>query len=365
MTNCVKRIMSTRDRCISMLKMDKFLADANWDLVQSNTSIKHPYQIQMSGRDLDSDDDTYMGYRYTTCPDCEREIPNEPTKKEFAEMMREANQRVLKALKISYWRQYEHGKISKDGVRTLVQAVEVAADLDDGKINIEQLGTLWKPKAHAIWLRRKLVDMLTTDAANAQVPRDPHRQLWYRVVTNSWFDAFIYFAILCNTPVILCEVVLRGPVSTTVTYSIKMLNLFFYLIYFFEMVIKMYALTARGYFKSHWNRLDFVILLMATVDLILDVIDAATTWDKWNNLNTSVLTATKLLRMLRFIRLCKLARVSVPKVMSYIDRMIDVQLAFGYDVGKVSSDASTWVAPTRQTLDCHYSEDQTSDDFHS
>ncbi|VVC86450.1 unnamed protein product [Leptidea sinapis] len=200
MTNCVKRIMSTRDRCISMLKMDKFLADANWDLVQSNTSIKHPYQIQMSGRDLDSDDDTYMGYR-------------------------EANQRVLKALKISYWRQYEHGKISKDGVRTLVQAVEVAADLDDGKINIEQLGTLWKPKAHAIWLRRKLVDMLTTDAANAQVPRDPHRQRWYRVVTNSWFDAFIYFAILCNTPVILCEVVLRGPVSTTVTYSIKMLNL--------------------------------------------------------------------------------------------------------------------------------------------
>lgn len=39
-------------------------------------------------RDEDSDDDTYMGYRYTTCPDCEREIPNEPTKKEFAEMMR-------------------------------------------------------------------------------------------------------------------------------------------------------------------------------------------------------------------------------------------------------------------------------------
>lgn len=39
-------------------------------------------------RDEDSDDDTYMGYHYTTCPDCEREIPNEPTKKEFAEMMR-------------------------------------------------------------------------------------------------------------------------------------------------------------------------------------------------------------------------------------------------------------------------------------
>lgn len=42
----------------------------------------------MSGRDEDSDDDTYMGYHYTMCPDCETEIPNEPTKKEFAEMVR-------------------------------------------------------------------------------------------------------------------------------------------------------------------------------------------------------------------------------------------------------------------------------------
>lgn len=52
------------------------------------TTIKHPYLLQMSGRDDDDEDDAYMGYRYTTCPDCEREIPNEPTKKEFAEMMR-------------------------------------------------------------------------------------------------------------------------------------------------------------------------------------------------------------------------------------------------------------------------------------
>lgn len=29
-------------------------------------------------------------------------------------------------------------------------------------------------------------------------------------------------------------------------------------------------------------------------------------------------------------------RVSVPKIMAYIDRVIDIQLAFGYDVGKAS-----------------------------
>ncbi|CAG9571000.1 unnamed protein product [Danaus chrysippus] len=333
MTNCVKRIMLTRDRCISMLKMDKFLADANWDLVQAGTTIKHPYQIQMS-RDDDSDDETYMGYHYTTCPDCEREIPNEPTKKEFTEMMREANQRVLKAMKISYWRQYEHGKISKDGVRTLVQAVEVAADAEDGRINLDQLGNLWKPKAHAIWLRKKLVDMMMPEPANALVPRHPWRQWCYKVISNVWFDACIYIMILCNTPVILCEVMVKTPVSMKVVYTIKSMNLFFYFVYLLEMIVKMLGLSVKGYFKSHWNKLDFIILVMATGDLILDIIDALTTWNKWNNFNSSFLTATKLLRMLRFLRLCKLARVSVPKVMSYIDRMIDLQLAYGYDVGK-------------------------------
>ncbi|XP_050552394.1 sodium/hydrogen exchanger 10 [Spodoptera frugiperda] len=334
MTNCVKRIMMTRDRCISMLKMDKFLADANWDLVTVGTTIKHPYQLQMSGRDEDSEDDTYMGYHYTTCPDCEREIPNEPTKKEFAEMTKEAYQRVLKALKISYWRQYEHGKVSKDGVRVLVQAVEVAADSDDGRVNLDTLGTLWKPKAYAVWLRRKLVNVITPETANAQVPRQRWRQQCHRIVTTVWFDLFIYLMILCNTPVILCEVAMPAPVSPTAMITIKSLNLFFYTIYVLEMIMKMCAFGFCGYFKSHWNKLDFFIIVMATSDLVLDVLDALTTWDKWSNFNSSFITATKLLRMLRFLRLCKLARVSVPKIMAYIDRMIDIQLAFGYDVGK-------------------------------
>ncbi|KAH9629085.1 hypothetical protein HF086_008534 [Spodoptera exigua] len=124
------------------------------------------------------------------------------------------------------------------------------------------------------------------------------------------------------------------PVTATAMMTIKSLNLFFYIVYVLEMIIKMCAFGFCGYFKSHWNKLDFFIIVMATSDLVLDVLDALTTWDKWSNFNSSFITATKLLRMLRFLRLCKLARVSVPKIMAYIDRMIDIQLAFGYDVGK-------------------------------
>jgi hypothetical protein len=64
-------------------------------------------------------------------------------------------------MKISYWRQYEHGKISKEGVRTLVQAVEVAADSDDARVNLEQLGTLWKPKVTTRSVYLTLIFFLT------------------------------------------------------------------------------------------------------------------------------------------------------------------------------------------------------------
>lgn len=67
-------------------------------------------------------------------------------------------------MKISYWRQYEHGKISKDGVRTLVQAVEVAADADDARVNLDQLASLWRPKVlkhvlYVIMITCKLVNL--------------------------------------------------------------------------------------------------------------------------------------------------------------------------------------------------------------
>lgn len=80
-------------------------------------------------------------------------------------------------------------------------------------------------QAHAVWLRRKLVDMMMPDPANAQVPRHEWRQMCYRLVSNVWFDGFIYIMILCNTPVILCEVLMKPPVSIGLMVTIKSLNL--------------------------------------------------------------------------------------------------------------------------------------------
>ncbi|KAF2899253.1 hypothetical protein ILUMI_06916, partial [Ignelater luminosus] len=142
MNNCMRHLENRRDRTISMLKMDRFLADANWPLVNTATILKHPYKINYS--DSDEEEENYLGFRVTTCPDCQKEIPNEPTNKEMVEMIREARMRILKAKKISYARQYENGMLSKEGIRVLTQAIETAMDTPEALIELEGLHRYFK-----------------------------------------------------------------------------------------------------------------------------------------------------------------------------------------------------------------------------
>lgn len=53
--------------------------------------------------------------------------------------LREARMRILKAKKISYARQYENGMLSKEGIRVLTQAVEVAMDTPEAIIELDGL----------------------------------------------------------------------------------------------------------------------------------------------------------------------------------------------------------------------------------
>ena len=40
----VKRINDAKQRAVSMLKSDRFLADAHWEIVEKNTTIEDPYR---------------------------------------------------------------------------------------------------------------------------------------------------------------------------------------------------------------------------------------------------------------------------------------------------------------------------------
>ena len=46
MATAVRRVNEAKHRAISMLKSDRFLADARWDIVDKKTDIEDPYRFQ-------------------------------------------------------------------------------------------------------------------------------------------------------------------------------------------------------------------------------------------------------------------------------------------------------------------------------
>ena len=46
MSTAVRRVREAKTRAIGMLKSDRFLADANWEVVEKKTGINDPYRIE-------------------------------------------------------------------------------------------------------------------------------------------------------------------------------------------------------------------------------------------------------------------------------------------------------------------------------
>lgn len=75
-------------------------------------------------------DDTYL-LRFSDCPECETSVPNLPSPKEFAQMAEDGRVAILKAQKISFWKQFERGVLSSDAVNVLVNVADTCLDVKD------------------------------------------------------------------------------------------------------------------------------------------------------------------------------------------------------------------------------------------
>lgn len=135
MNNCIKHIFKKRERTINMLKMDMYLRDVNWPLVIEATNLTHPYHLSLETEDVD----VIHGYRILYCSNCKKDVPQDLSPKEMKEVTKEVGIRILKAKKMAYSRQYENGMVSKEGIRILNQAIELALDTENAKIDVDDL----------------------------------------------------------------------------------------------------------------------------------------------------------------------------------------------------------------------------------
>ncbi|XP_006810994.1 dihydropyridine-sensitive L-type skeletal muscle calcium channel subunit alpha-1-like, partial [Neolamprologus brichardi] len=61
--------------------------------------------------------------------------------------------------------------------------------------------------------------------------------------------------------------------SDHVTKLSDILNLIFTVLFTVEMILKLMAFKARGYFGDPWNVFDFIIVIGSVVDVILSEVD--------------------------------------------------------------------------------------------
>ena len=72
-------------------------------------------------------------------------------------------------------------------------------------------------------------------------------------------------------------------------------------IFFVEVVLKMYALSMKGYWSDPWNRFDFLLVAISMVDMLAGVVIGSKTGIK-------IIQVLRVLRVFRLVRLVKLLR---------------------------------------------------------
>ncbi|XP_040318281.1 voltage-dependent L-type calcium channel subunit alpha-1S isoform X3 [Herpailurus yagouaroundi] len=102
------------------------------------------------------------------------------------------------------------------------------------------------------------------------IPKNPYQyQVWY-VVTSSYFEYLMFALIMLNT---ICLGMQHYNQSEEMNHISDILNVAFTIIFTLEMVLKLMAFKARGYFGDPWNVFDFLIVIGSIIDVILSEID--------------------------------------------------------------------------------------------
>ncbi|KAJ8023281.1 Sodium/hydrogen exchanger 10 [Holothuria leucospilota] len=330
MASAVRRVEEGQHRNFAMLKADRFLADADWSIAERACTIQDPYKTD--AEEMGYDDLGIIEQPTSTCPKCSTAVPNEPTQKEYADMLEETRLRMLKASKVSYWKQFEHGMLTKEAVRILVGHTESVSDIPYSFLDVDELKKNWEVTGIYPYLKRKLTEMVKEKRGESiPEPAESHfLQIMYKVSSHWILETIIISIIVLNLiPIIIGFIVTEDhPKFDDLHPFIRFSNFGFTFAYVVEAVIKIMGFR-KYYFLDHWCQFDLFILVLSFVDIIVDeTIENSP-------ISPSILRIARLGgRVLRGLRMLRLFKVIIPKLIIFVNTMINKKLSLGYDIGK-------------------------------
>ncbi|CAG7640037.1 unnamed protein product [Allacma fusca] len=341
MNNAYKQVSGAQVRTIAVLKNDRFLADAKWELVEKYTTIENPYAKQKSNTKKKVERPTVAMVSALSPgkvdPALVDDAENEPTKEEYREMTEEARLRCLKALKVSFWRQYEQGVLTELAVQILRNAASGAEDKPLRIIHARDLNKYWVLHGVFPWLQIRLTRKFGKEEVLPPKPKDGCRRCCWVIATSVWFEYFIMICVFLNMIPASWETYIITTMEDSYRENEEQLwmffgvNVVFLVIYVLEAVIKILGRGKNDYFcVDKWNYLDIFLLIASIADFTIAILTNL----KFVKLKPGATQALRFARIIRVMRVFRLLRPLFPAIMKIVDRRINEQLFLGYDVGK-------------------------------
>ena len=278
------------------------------------------------------------------CPECNHSMPVHLRPDELTEMINDVRIRFLKATQRSFWRQYEHGMLSRDAVRVLTNAADHAIDTKDAIVTAEELSSTFSIPKTTLRIRKAIeYFMRTTIVKVISAPPNRFGHLCWKVATHPAFDWTITVIVTINMILVAIELGLIGsaprdaysmvnPTDDLMSNAFGIMNGVFLGIYTIEAMIKISGLR-WDYFRSYWNLFDLFIWLMSVVDVTIEF-SAKEGNSSGNGFDPQIIRMVKWLKVMRSLRGIRLFRKLLPYMRDTVDRWINNRLWNAYDIGK-------------------------------
>ncbi|KAK6191720.1 hypothetical protein SNE40_003331 [Patella caerulea] len=325
MASALRYLEELRQKTFNMLKTDRFLADADWEIVEKSCLINDPYKTTEDEIVLEESMDIRPN---AICPDCDACLPSQPTRKELRDMTNEAVLRLLKAEKLSYWRQFEQGMLSREAVRKLQECTEVSADKKGKFIDVEEIKKSWEVPQYLINIKRRLKQIIRVDVVKE--PTSKILKTLMHITEAKAFSIIVYCTIALD--------VINSSLSVVCIYNdpwkefrhiMNVFNVIMVFIYFLEVIIKL-IVQRKQFFRNVWQVLGSLVIIHGTVDIVLQFALAPLE----DGTNTVIKTVLVSMIAIRSIRLLRFIEPLLPTLLMEVKNRISLHLSYGYDLGR-------------------------------
>nr|XP_056707951.1 sodium/hydrogen exchanger 10-like [Euleptes europaea] len=314
MSNAVQRIIQMETHSFSLLKLDRYLADANWAMAKETIRIDYPYKVNA------------QLFQTIKCPECDNDVSRERNSQQLADLMEEARLRLLNAQIANYQKQYNTGILNQEAAHTLIGVAENYVDFKGKFMNIQEVKTYWESKGLLVTIKNWLMDWSYNVKEEKSKPsRNKFLKMCHHTVFMDEFENTSAVVTLLN----ICPILFHFIPGITVDFheQLKMCNYYFLSLYIIEATMKASAM-GKTYLYHHWNQFDLLIITVGIIDVI--VINVL----KQSNREYYMLNTINVFRIFRLLRILRLLKIVIPKVITLLDKQINKQLTFRYDIAK-------------------------------